>query len=363
MSWQDRDSGGGDDSPFKFGRPGGDWQGVRPSLDNPMSWSLPLARIARIMIRVHLLFLVFILVMLIRSVLPEAGMTLTPMVSLLSALFLLVLLHEFGHCFACRAVGGSANEILLWPLGGLAYCQPRHRWKDHLITAAGGPLVNVIIMAVTIPVLGVATGQWWGVAAPNPFNLGGLDLLGDQGHWAADFVVQWLFFLNWCAIALLLLNLLPMFPLDGGRMLQCLLWPRMGYAASMRAAVYVGYFGAVILAVIAFVSTEMMLFAIALFGGITCWITAKQVQYTEEFLGFETAGYDTAPVPAEEPERESIGEAWTRRKEARRAERERLDAERVDEILRKISEHGMDSLTATERRILARDTRRRRETD
>ena len=70
------------------------------------------------------------------------------------ALFCIVLLHEFGHALACRQVGGQANQIVLWPLGGVAYVAPPPRPGATLWSIAAGPLVNVALA----PVLGVL---WW----------------------------------------------------------------------------------------------------------------------------------------------------------------------------------------------------------
>jgi Zn-dependent protease len=68
------------------------------------------------------------------------------------ALFLIVLTHEFGHSLACRQVGGRADRIVLWPLGGVAYVDPPPRPGATLSNIAAGPLVNVVL----IPVLGIA---------------------------------------------------------------------------------------------------------------------------------------------------------------------------------------------------------------
>src|SRR5450755_663080 len=62
------------------------------------------------------------------------------------ALFLIVLLHEFGHSLACRQVGGQANQIVLWPLGGVAYVDPPPRPGATLWSIAAGPLVNVALL-------------------------------------------------------------------------------------------------------------------------------------------------------------------------------------------------------------------------
>ena len=62
------------------------------------------------------------------------------------ALFLIVLLHEFGHTFACRQTGGQANQIVLWPLGGVAYVNPPQRPGPTLWSIAAGPLVNIALV-------------------------------------------------------------------------------------------------------------------------------------------------------------------------------------------------------------------------
>src|ERR1022692_975200 len=64
------------------------------------------------------------------------------------ALFLIVLTHEFGHAMACRQVGGTANRIMLWPLGGVAYVDPPQRAGAMLWSIAAGPLVNVALFPV-----------------------------------------------------------------------------------------------------------------------------------------------------------------------------------------------------------------------
>src|SRR5579872_5530172 len=70
------------------------------------------------------------------------------------ALFLIVLVHEFGHALACRQVGGTANQIVLWPLGGVAYVNPPQRPGATLWSIAAGPLVNVGFL-VGLSLLGV----------------------------------------------------------------------------------------------------------------------------------------------------------------------------------------------------------------
>src|SRR4029077_19800622 len=64
------------------------------------------------------------------------------------ALFGIVLLHEFGHALACRQTGGIANQIVLWPLGGIALVEPPRRPGAVLWSIAAGPLVNVALLPI-----------------------------------------------------------------------------------------------------------------------------------------------------------------------------------------------------------------------
>src|SRR5579883_321733 len=82
------------------------------------------------------------------------------------ALFVLVLLHELAHAFACRQVGGTADRILLWPLGGVALVSPPPRPAAHLWSIAAGPLVNVGLVPITVGPLLVGWALGWDKAYP-----------------------------------------------------------------------------------------------------------------------------------------------------------------------------------------------------
>ena len=363
MSWQDRDEYGGDPS-GRLGRPGGDWRGIRTTIDNPMTWSLPLGRVLGIAVRVHIVFLAFIVVQLARSIgapgegdMAPIGPTLAVM--WMAALFLVVLLHEFGHCLACRQTGGVADEILMWPLGGLAYCQPPNQWRAHFITVIGGPLVNVVIFLILAPVLGLLVGRIWEVAVPNPLGPWPLDVLlvdGRQPWWLLA-----LYAIHYVSFLLLLFNLLPLFPLDGGRIAQSLLWSRVGYVRSMRWAVRVGYFGAIALGLFGAIMGQWLLIGIAIFGGITCYFTHKQLEWTQTMLGFEDDSYALS-LHADEDEKEA-GSGREEKRAAKRAEQEAEEEAVVDQILAKIGAGGMDSLSGREKRLLKRVSRRKRQGD
>src|SRR3954462_11645116 len=110
---------------------------------DPMSWSIPLFRAFGIQVKVHILYIVITLAMFLREFTKHRAHAADYALIWVVMLFVIVLLHEFGHCFAARRVDGEADEILMWPLGGLAYVSVPHSPRANLITAVGGPLVNV----------------------------------------------------------------------------------------------------------------------------------------------------------------------------------------------------------------------------
>src|SRR5713101_6932825 len=82
------------------------------------------------------------------------------------ALFLIVLLHEFGHSLACRQVGGRANQIVLLPLGGVAYVDPPPRPGATLWSIAAGPLVNVALVPVLAILVWLSRSPGWAEGMP-----------------------------------------------------------------------------------------------------------------------------------------------------------------------------------------------------
>src|SRR5688572_8579702 len=103
---------------------------------DPFSWSIPLGRLFGILVRIHWLFPVFALGIILRAATQKdavAGAYLDATI-VLSLLFFSVLLHEFGHCFMARSVGGEATEVLLWPLGGLANVELPQQPRAHFLT-------------------------------------------------------------------------------------------------------------------------------------------------------------------------------------------------------------------------------------
>jgi Zn-dependent protease len=165
------------------------------------------------------------------------------------ALFCIILLHEFGHALACRQVGGKANQIVLWPLGGVAYVAPPPRPGATLWSIAAGPLVNVIL-APPLTLL-VALGSGWAGELPNVYAL-----------------VRAICFINY---GLLIFNLLPIYPLDGGQIVRALLWFVIGRANSLMVATVIGFIGVAGLFILAVGLKSFWIGVVAVFILLNCW--------------------------------------------------------------------------------------------
>src|SRR5580704_4758239 len=139
------------------------------------------------------------------------------------SLFLIVTLHEFGHSLACRQVGGQANQIVLWPLGGVAYVNPPQRPGATLWSIAAGPLVNVVLAPIVMGFGSLSLVMGWYRAVPDLRSL-----------------VHAIFYID---VGLLAFNILPIYPLDGGQIFRALLWFVMGRARSLMVATIVGLLG------------------------------------------------------------------------------------------------------------------------
>jgi Zn-dependent protease len=174
------------------------------------------------------------------------------------ALFAIVLLHEFGHAFACRQTGGTADHIVLWPLGGIAFVDPPRRPGAMLWSIAAGPLVNVALVPVIELLWIFASHSGWRYDAPDTLRLIGM--------------------IRYINYGLLIFNLLPVYPLDGGQILRALLWFPLGEIRSLQIASVVGLIGGVALAVLALMSWSLWTGILAFFilsRAIAGWQYAK----------------------------------------------------------------------------------------
>jgi stage IV sporulation protein FB len=344
---------------------------------DPFTWSIPLVRLFGVTVRLHVLFIVFVIVMWLQKLSQEEGES-TWMLVLMGLFFVSVLLHEFGHCFAARAVDGEASEVLIWPLGGLARCDLPHSAKAHFVTAAGGPAVNLLLCALAGAVLygckfypsfnplpdqcwytllvNMETGKTWG------------------SRWAGQLATETLplplyltaqfFWVNW--FSFLVNVLLVGFPLDGGRLLQSALWPRLGYRTAMRAAIVAGYVVMFVVGIYALVSKELLVLCLAGFIYFACTLEWRQLEMggEESLFGYDfSQGYtslerDQPAPPPRRKRRQNFLKRWLQRraqdKLKRQQQQQEADERRMDALLEKIARQGKQALTDEEQRFLKR---------
>jgi Zn-dependent protease len=303
---------------------------------------------------------------------------------LVGLMFGVVFFHEFGHCFGARAVDGDAQEVMLWPLGGLAFVDVPHTPRANFIATVAGPAVNVIICLISgffflvwtkydlrLPLSPLPHPYGW-----YPFRMptGGLQPPGSVEFYQWDGTAVYsdslavilsarLFYISWL---LLLLNVLvPAFPLDGGRMLQCAVWWRTNFRQGTKVAVYGGFLAALVFGILAMVINEVLPFALAVF----ILVVGLQQLYILEggaedsLLGYDfSQGYTSLerdqPAPRRRRPKENLWQRWWRRRAQRKLQRqqEQREAEerRMDQLLEKVQRDGLHSLTDEERRFLKR---------
>src|SRR5438874_2684786 len=246
-----------------------------------MSWSLPVFRLAGIQLRIHITFLLLIAWLAFGYYTQGGSAVAAGRVIFVLLLFLCVVLHEFGHAFAAKAFGINTPDITLLPIGGVARLErmPEEPVQE-LIIAVAGPLVNIVIA------LGL-------------FIAGGSQALLNPSTVEGGGLIAQLLTIN---ILLVLFNLLPAFPMDGGRILRALLATRMSYARATQAAATVGQAFAFIFGFLGLFSNPMLIF-IALFVYIGASQEAAVAQMRDVSRGLPVSSamvreFRTLPVSA-----------------------------------------------------------------
>ncbi len=367
---------------------------------DPMTWSFPLGRMFGIRINVHALLPLVLVGLILRVAVGKDAVVTWPEALVMSGILTLsVLLHEFGHCFAARSVDGDAAEVLLWPLGGLAYCDVPHTPRANLITALGGPAMNLALCVAAAGALlfsGLApplnpldshsayrpklydwrapsvhqegVSSYRLVAAAAKPEAAKTDSVGRLGEPAAagrpeiatltaptappatspSALLLWqvlagqVFWINWF---LMLVNVVLVgFPFDAGRVLQCVLWARTDYRQGTTTACYAGFVVMLLLAIFAVFANEVLVLFLALFVYANC---RQQLILLE--TGGEDApfGYDFSqgytsleglPPPTAAPRRKRPNwfQRWLQRRAAQKA--------RQEQETREAEERRMDDL-------------------
>ena len=211
----------------------------------------------------------------------------------LVTLFGCVVLHELGHAMAARLYGIPTHGITLLPIGGVAQLDriPRNPWQEWVIALAG-PAVNVCIVGLLVPIVAVleGPGSW-----SSPLAMGG------------SFLAR----LMWVNVMLVCFNLLPAFPMDGGRVLRSLLATRTDYVTATRWAKRIGK-GVALLFVLTSPWTSPMLLLIAVFV-----VLAAESEYRTVLDEFRERDHRSEVPPVLQPALVDVPPAAVRQFESR----------------------------------------------
>jgi Zn-dependent protease len=227
-------------------------------------WSFRIGTIAGIRVELHVTFLLLVAYVAIdRGLLTRNPVHALQEVALLLSIFGCVLLHELGHAFAARRYGIRTREIVLLPIGGVARLQRMpDKPQQEIVVALAGPAVNVVLASLLALSLG------------GPPDLAATELG----------ILPTLFWVN---VVMLVFNLIPAFPMDGGRVLRALLALRLPYARATRIAAGVGQGLALLFGAIGyFVFHNPMLMFVALFVFLAAGEERALVQARASISGF-----------------------------------------------------------------------------
>ena len=387
---------------------------------DPFTWSFPLGRLFGVAIRVHIWFVLFALGVILQfAYLPEPKLGEAAYVPdqwigaaiLVGLLFVAVLLHELGHLWAAHLVEGDTRELMLWPLGGLGTFELPRTPYALFVTTAAGPGINLFLCVLCglylvhhsllptfNPLANQVTPSYWNwaesrfehdpqwskaperfkqhverlngkppePAKPAPADKGVTSVRAAEPELAYltwnDLLVGRFFWINWL---LLLFNLLPGLPLDGGRMLQAVLWSRGDYRRATGWAIGAG-FSVMFLAIVAsmiFGSLVLLLLAWVMYNACKAEWYQLESSVEDPALGHEFSsayGLDPTdePIAAPRRRRPNFIQRWLQRRAERKQQREQelreAEERRLDELLDKVAQLGIGVLTEEERRFLTR---------
>ncbi|MGO4570605.1 site-2 protease family protein [Microvirga sp. 2TAF3] len=231
-----------------------------------MLWSIPVGRIAGTVVRIHVTFL--LLLVWIGAAQWQRGGREAAIdgVLFIVLLFACVLAHEFGHILTARHYGIRTPEVTLWPIGGIASLERiPDKPREELIVALAGPAVNVAIAVVLILALGARLSGAAMAEMDNPHA-------GLIARIAAANII------------LVLFNLIPAFPMDGGRVLRALLAMRMNHVAATRLAARIGQGAAFVFALVG-LFVNPMLIIIGLFVYLAATAESQHVAFQDATRG------------------------------------------------------------------------------
>ncbi len=352
---------------------------------NPWIWSVSLGRWWNVHVRVHMMFFFFAtFVLYLTSQFPGAS-------DWLGAVILLtflgsVLLHEISHVIVARRLGGIADEVVIAPLGGLSSVRVPYEPHSELVALMAGILTNAAVCFACAVSIGLSAPSFPLIELLQP----SVSFLQPDDPVVYDLttisILKIVFWVNWC---LILVNLLPVYPFDGGRSLHAaltFLWPEVD---SRQSHLFICRLGKVIAAVggvaaiLAFqryaTGPQPPLWFVLTLLSIYVYFNSRreEIQQTEVEMDDDTVfGYDfsqgytslersskveTETRPQPQP---GLIRAWLERRrekqEQMELEQEADDERRVDEVLKRLHDQGMPSLSTDDKALLNRVSQRYR---
>jgi Zn-dependent protease len=333
-------------------------------------WSLSLGRWWGVSVHLHIFFLLSALLALAFT-LPEPDLVSAGLM-MVGVLLVSVTLHEVGHSLAAIHEGGKVDAIVLGPVGGLISPRVPDEPQSHLVVALAGPIVHLLLAVLAAVALAIAGNtQLLGLLNPlaTPQNLiepGGTLVVAAK-------ITLWL---NW---TLMLLNLLPAYPFDGGPILRAMLWPAVGRRT---ARVYTARFAMAIALVLCVSSlltvagewhTRFPVWIPLVTLGLFLFFSARQdlatastPEWADEPGGYQVSsdGLDLLDVMwSTDDEGDGVlveHQQRTSAEQHRRAQ-EAVEDARVDDILARLHNSSWESLSPDEIAILQRASQRYRE--
>jgi Zn-dependent protease/predicted transcriptional regulator len=307
-------------------------------------WVWSAGTLAGIQIYVHATFLVFLAWIGVSHLVKGQGLgEALAGVALIVAVFATVVLHELGHALTARRYGIRTRHIILLPIGGVASLERMpERPREELLVALAGPAVNVVLAGVFFAASGLAH---------HDLGLGALHVVG------GSFLAK----LAWVNVSLAVFNLLPAFPMDGGRVLRAALAMRMDRVRATVIAAQCGQAMALALGLLG-MWTNPMLVAIAFFVWLGAREEARAVQ-AASLLGGLTAGDAMLREYRSLSTRDTIGDATRHMLAGFQADFPVLDADDIvgvlthEDMIRALTARGADTpvVEAMNRRFTASD--------
>lgn len=332
-------------------------------------WSLSLGRWWGVSVYLHIFFL-FSALLALAFTLPDPDLVAAGLM-MVATLLVSVALHEVGHSLAALRVGGKVDAIVLGPVGGLISPRVPDEPEVHLFVAVAGPIVHLLLAVIAAIGLAVA-GNTQLLGLLNPFATP-QDLIEPGGTaLVAAKIALWL---NW---TLMLLNLLPAYPFDGGPILRSMLWPALGRRTARIVTARIAMGVAVLIAAAAIptitgeIHAEFPLWIPLITLGIFLFFSARQdlaaatsPEWNEEPAGYQVSadGLDLLDVMwATEEEGDGVLVEHQQRTstEENRREQEAVEDARVDDILARLHVSSWAALSPDEIAILQRASQRYR---